>query len=176
MMASERLNLPPVSSATHRIIQPANEDTALFLLQCVQKTGAHFTFAFWQMVNPVHLLWGAARTTQTTTRRQGSGPRRAIQRDARSNKSLLRHPDNANKSSEGGARRDARSNETRDQTSLYLTALLRRTRAATGGGAVMRDRMCLLRAADNGGILEDATGNGGVPMEGRGGDISGSII
>ena len=38
IMASERLNLPPVPSVA-RITQPANEDTALFILQSVLKTG-----------------------------------------------------------------------------------------------------------------------------------------
>ena len=53
-MASERLNLPPVPSVA-RIIQPANEDTALFILQSVLKTGAHLPAGKW--MNLVKLLW-----------------------------------------------------------------------------------------------------------------------
>jgi hypothetical protein len=53
-MASERLSLPPVPSAA-RIIQPANEDTALFILQSVLKTGAHLPSGKWS--NLVKLLW-----------------------------------------------------------------------------------------------------------------------
>jgi len=55
----------------------------------------------------------------------------------RSNESPSRRPDEANKSSDWGARRDAGSNESPS------------------------------RRPDDGGILEDATGNGGAPMEGR---------
>ena len=54
IMASERLNLPPVPSAA-RIIQPANEDTALFILQCVLKTGAHMPAGKWMTL--INLLW-----------------------------------------------------------------------------------------------------------------------
>ncbi len=55
-MASERLNLPPVPSAA-QIIQPINEDTALFILQSVLKTGAHLPAGKW--VTLVKLLWDA---------------------------------------------------------------------------------------------------------------------
>ena len=54
IMASERLNLPPVPSVT-RITQPANEDTALFILQSVLKTGAHLPSVKWHSL--VELLW-----------------------------------------------------------------------------------------------------------------------
>jgi len=53
-MASEHLNLPPVLSAA-RIIQPANEDTALFILQAVLKTGVHLPAGKWATL--VKLLW-----------------------------------------------------------------------------------------------------------------------
>ncbi len=52
-MASERLNLPPVPSVA-RITQPANEDTALFILQSILKTGAHLPAGKW--MNLVKLL------------------------------------------------------------------------------------------------------------------------
>jgi hypothetical protein len=52
--ASERLNLLPVPSVA-RIIQPANEDTALFFLQSVLKTGAHLPAVKWTTL--VKLLW-----------------------------------------------------------------------------------------------------------------------
>ena len=45
-MASKRLNLPPVPSVAC-IIQPANEDTALFIRQSVLKTGAHLPAGKW---------------------------------------------------------------------------------------------------------------------------------
>ncbi len=54
IMASERLNLPPVPSVAH-ITQPANEDTALFILQSVLKTGAHLPAVKWHSL--VKLLW-----------------------------------------------------------------------------------------------------------------------
>ncbi len=54
IMASERLNLPPVPSVTH-ITQPANEDTALFTLQSVLKTGAHLPAGKWMSL--IKLLW-----------------------------------------------------------------------------------------------------------------------
>ena len=54
-MASERLNLLPVPSVA-RIIQPANEDTALFFLQSVLKTGAHLPAGKWSTL--AKLLWG----------------------------------------------------------------------------------------------------------------------
>ena len=53
-MASERLNLPPVPSVA-RITLPANEDTALFILQSVLKTGAHLPAVKWHFL--VKLLW-----------------------------------------------------------------------------------------------------------------------
>ena len=53
-MASECLNLPPVPSVTH-IIQLANEDTALFILQSVLKTGAHLPAGKWSSL--AQLLW-----------------------------------------------------------------------------------------------------------------------
>ena len=53
-MASERLNLPPVPSVA-RITQPANEDTALFILQSVLKTGAHLPAG--KYMNLIKLLW-----------------------------------------------------------------------------------------------------------------------
>ena len=53
-MASERLNLPPVPSVA-RITQSANEDTALFILQPVLKTGAHLPSVKWHSL--VKLLW-----------------------------------------------------------------------------------------------------------------------
>ena len=56
-MASERLNLPPVPSVA-RIIQPANEDTALFILQSVLKTGTHLHAGKW--TNLVKLLWDSS--------------------------------------------------------------------------------------------------------------------
>ena len=46
IMASGRLNLPPVPSVA-RITQPANEDTALFILRSVLKTGAHLPAGKW---------------------------------------------------------------------------------------------------------------------------------
>ena len=46
IMASERLNHPPMPSVA-RIIQPANEDTALFILQSILKTGAHLPAGKW---------------------------------------------------------------------------------------------------------------------------------
>jgi hypothetical protein len=48
------INLPPVPSAA-RIIQPANEDTALFILQSIQKTGVHMPPGKWTTL--VRLLW-----------------------------------------------------------------------------------------------------------------------
>ena len=54
IMASERLNLPPVPSVA-RITQSANEDTALFILQPVLKTGAHLPSVKWHSL--VKLLW-----------------------------------------------------------------------------------------------------------------------
>ena len=54
IMASERLNLPPVPSVA-RIIQPANEDTAPFILQSVLKTGAHLPAGKWSSL--AQLLW-----------------------------------------------------------------------------------------------------------------------
>ena len=54
IMASERLNLPPVPSVA-RITQPANEDTALFILQSVLRTGAHLPAGKWTSL--VKLLW-----------------------------------------------------------------------------------------------------------------------
>ena len=45
--------LPPVPSAA-RIIQPTNEDTALFILQSVLKAGAHLPAGKW--MNLVKLL------------------------------------------------------------------------------------------------------------------------
>ncbi len=53
-MASKRLDLPPVPSVA-RITQPANEDTALFILQSVLKTGMHLPAGKW--MNLVKLLW-----------------------------------------------------------------------------------------------------------------------
>jgi len=53
-MASERLNLPPVLSVA-RITQPANKDTALFILQSILKTGAHLPAVKWHTL--VKLLW-----------------------------------------------------------------------------------------------------------------------
>jgi hypothetical protein len=53
-MAAKRLNLPPVPSAT-RIIQPANKDTILFILQSVLKTGAHLPAGKWMTL--IKLLW-----------------------------------------------------------------------------------------------------------------------
>jgi hypothetical protein len=53
-MSSERLNLPPVPSVA-RITQPANEDTALFILRSVLKTGAHLPAGKWTSL--VKLLW-----------------------------------------------------------------------------------------------------------------------
>ena len=53
-MASKRLNLPPVPSVA-RITQPANEDTALFILQSVLKTGAHLPAG--KYMNLIKLLW-----------------------------------------------------------------------------------------------------------------------
>ena len=54
IMASERLNLPPVPSVA-RITLPANEDTALFILQSVLKTGAHLPAGKWSTL--AKLLW-----------------------------------------------------------------------------------------------------------------------
>jgi len=54
IMASEHLNLPPGLSVTC-IIQPANEDTALFILQSILKTGAHLPAGKWTIL--VKLLW-----------------------------------------------------------------------------------------------------------------------
>jgi len=56
-MASEHLNLPPVPSVA-RIIQPANEDTAPFILQSVLKTGAHLPAGKWSSL--AQLLWDSA--------------------------------------------------------------------------------------------------------------------
>ena len=54
VMASERLNLPPVPSDA-RITHPANKDTALFILRSVLKTGAHLLAGKWTSL--VKLLW-----------------------------------------------------------------------------------------------------------------------
>jgi hypothetical protein len=53
-MAAKHLNLPPVPSAT-RIIQLANKDTTLFILQSILKTGAHLLSGKW--VTLFKLLW-----------------------------------------------------------------------------------------------------------------------
>jgi len=54
IMASKCLNLPPVPSIA-RIIQPSNEDTALFILQSILKTGAHLPAGKWSSL--AQLLW-----------------------------------------------------------------------------------------------------------------------
>ncbi len=53
-MATQCLNLPPVPSAA-RMIQPANKDTALMILQSVLKSGSHKPPNKWVML--VQLLW-----------------------------------------------------------------------------------------------------------------------
>ena len=53
-MNSERLDLPPVPSVA-RITQPANEDTVLFILQSILRTGAHLPAGKWTSL--VKLLW-----------------------------------------------------------------------------------------------------------------------
>jgi hypothetical protein len=69
-MASERLDLPPVPSVA-RIIQPANEDTALFILQSVLKTGAHLPAGKWSSL--AQLLWDSPPTQVPFTVSSGSG-------------------------------------------------------------------------------------------------------
>jgi hypothetical protein len=59
-MASGRLNLPPVPSVA-RITQPANEDTALFILQSTLKTGAHLPAVKWHTL--AKLLWDSSQNT-----------------------------------------------------------------------------------------------------------------
>jgi hypothetical protein len=54
IMVCERLNLPPVPSIA-RIIQPANEDIALFILHSILKTRAHLPAGKWTTL--VKLLW-----------------------------------------------------------------------------------------------------------------------
>jgi hypothetical protein len=53
-MATQRLNLSPVPSAT-QIIQPVNKDTALIVLQSVLKSGSHKPPNKWMTL--VRLLW-----------------------------------------------------------------------------------------------------------------------
>ena len=69
IMASERLNLPPVPSVA-RITQPANEDTALFILQSVLKTGAHLPAG--KYMNLIKLLWDSPQTQVLSTVSSGS--------------------------------------------------------------------------------------------------------
>ncbi len=70
-MAAKRLNLPPVPSAA-RIIQPANKDTALFILQSVLKTGARLPAGKWTTL--IKLLWDSPQTQVPSTVSTGSGP------------------------------------------------------------------------------------------------------